>query len=146
MSAFQATFADFKLVKSRKQAQFVFEVPLENADAALKLLGGLPRPDQEAWVGVARIDPKAKAEAARDRRRFDDLTPTQQAGIRCGDDKFREFLEGKAFHARDEKEAADAVRNLCEVGSRADLVREPYATYWRNTERDFQTWLRFGNG
>ena len=58
---FKGAYADFKLIKTRKQAQFIFEVPLEDATAALKVMGGLPRPDQETWAAIAVLDPDAKA-------------------------------------------------------------------------------------
>ena len=41
MAAIKATFSDFKLIKTRKVAQLVMEIPVEQADAALKALGGL---------------------------------------------------------------------------------------------------------
>jgi hypothetical protein len=56
-----ASFADFKIVKTRGVAQLVFEVDLAQADAALALLGGVPRPEQERWVSIAPV----KADGAR---------------------------------------------------------------------------------
>jgi hypothetical protein len=54
-AAFEATFSDFKIIRGRKVAQVVLEVPLEAADTALRVLGGVPRPDAECWVAVARL-------------------------------------------------------------------------------------------
>lgn len=62
MTAISATFSDFRIVKGRKVAQLIFETPLEAADEALRMLGGLPRPDAERWVGIAPL--KAKPTAA----------------------------------------------------------------------------------
>lgn len=64
MTAILATFADFKLVKSRAVAQLVFEVPVEQADAALTALGGLPRADLERWAGIAPLKVPAEREQA----------------------------------------------------------------------------------
>lgn len=58
-----ATFSDFRIVKTRKLAQFVFEVPIEDADKALAALGGLPRSDGERWCGIALITKSASPEA-----------------------------------------------------------------------------------
>src|SRR4051794_33494293 len=55
-AAIQGTFADFKLVKTRRTVQIVIEVPIEQADQALAALGGLPQPAEEKWVAVARIN------------------------------------------------------------------------------------------
>jgi hypothetical protein len=59
MNAFQATYSDFKLVKTRKVVQIVLEVPVEHANIVLDVLGGMPDPSKESWVGVALIDPNA---------------------------------------------------------------------------------------
>lgn len=58
-------FSDFKLVKTRNVAQLVIELPLERADEALELLGGLPRPSREVWVAVARLTDNPFTEAAK---------------------------------------------------------------------------------
>lgn len=51
----RATFSDFRLIKGRKVAQFVFEVAAEQADDALDALGGLPRADVDRWCAIARL-------------------------------------------------------------------------------------------
>jgi hypothetical protein len=65
-AAIKGCFSDFKLIRTRSVCQIVIEVPLEQADAALAALGGLPRPEQERWIALARIDLNAvkKQEAA----------------------------------------------------------------------------------
>jgi hypothetical protein len=55
-AAIQASFADFRLIKGRKTAQIILEIPIEGADAALAALGGIPQPHSERWVGVARLN------------------------------------------------------------------------------------------
>lgn len=147
--AFKAAYADFKLVKTRKTAQFVFEVPIEGADAALKALGGVPQPDCETWVAVARLDPALAAsernapvetpaptnEDIRDirenrrveasRQRFSTMPLAKQAALRCNDPNFRRFLGERAFGGPggdvlvDVDAAADEVREICGVTSRS---------------------------
>lgn len=56
MTAIQATFSDFKLIKSRSVVQLVLELPIEAADAALASLGGIPQPGMERWVAVAPLN------------------------------------------------------------------------------------------
>jgi hypothetical protein len=55
-AAFSATFSDLKVVKTRGVAQFIFEAPLEAADHALNVLGGMPQPMKERWVAIARME------------------------------------------------------------------------------------------
>lgn len=101
MTAICASFADFKLIKGRKVCQLVCEVPLEQADAALAALGGLPNPHAERWVGIAPLteQPQGKptsgsapspsladaadspAAAPKPERKWDDIPPSQQAAI-----------------------------------------------------------------
>lgn len=61
-AAFSATFADWKLIKTRKCVQIVFEVPLEAADAAYQVLGGMPDPGVSEWFGIAKLKPVAGAD------------------------------------------------------------------------------------
>ena len=55
-AAFQATYADWRLVKGRKVCQIILEVPLEAANSVLDVLGGMPDPAQSLWLGVARLN------------------------------------------------------------------------------------------
>lgn len=147
-AAFSGTFADFRIVKTRKLAQFVIEVPLEAADDALKALGGLPRSDQERWVAVARLQdgrghgaggdgsPAAAASEAdaAPARRF-----SQEAGRLCKDKRFRMWLErapelaGTPFVAPlDSDDAAACVRRFCKVRSRSEFDTDfEAAVRWR---------------
>jgi hypothetical protein len=110
-AAIQGTFSDFRTVKGRKVAQLVIEVPVEQADAALQALGGVPQPHDPKWVAVARLDPKAASKPAepKERKAWADLPPSQQAAIRCGERDFQKF------------DPADTVRMFCLVKSRRDL-------------------------
>lgn len=55
-AAFSATYADLKLIKTRQMVQFVFEVPLEAAEHAMNVLGGMPSPMEEKWFAIARLE------------------------------------------------------------------------------------------
>ena len=146
-AAIKATFSDFKLVRGRKVAQMIFELPLEQADAALSALGGLPRPDQETWVALARLDPKAIAakpdEPVKERKRFAELPLPQQAGIRCADEDFWAFISGKSDtfgNVMSSDDAARLVREWCGVQSRSELSMPGAAARWRKLEDDYQLW------
>ena len=147
-AAFEATYSDFRLVKGRKVVQFVFEVPIELADKAYSVLGGMPNPAAEVWVGVARLDLKVRnleehphstmQRKAVEGRPALDTNPAralnryaQRAGILCNDPRFQGFLIDR--YGGDDlamlinpimrrEWTAQKVRQLCEVGSRAEIL------------------------
>lgn len=77
-------------------------------------------------------------------RHWDTLPPATQAGIRCGEERFWEFLAETVSasweaHGHD---AAGVVRWLCDVTSRSELnSNRPAAFRWRALEEEYQTWL-----
>jgi hypothetical protein len=137
-AAFQATFSDFKLVKTRKVGQFVFEVPVEQIDGALKVLGGMPRADAEAWVGIARLTgPKAASETS-----VAPKTPGEKAVIRaallCKEPEFQRFL-----NAKDEEHAATLLRVRLNIKSRGLLASDSEALdLFLTLEGNYRNWLR----
>ena len=139
MTAFRASYADLKIVKTRGVCQVVLEIPLEQADAAIKLLGGVPRPDREVWVGVARLaeeaapEPPQPEEPAKERRRFDTLPLPQQAALLCQDERFQEWAanlfgrgDPSCMEANETGEwdiyIAKLLRDRCGVGSRSQIL------------------------
>ena len=137
-AAFQATFSDFKLIKGRKVVQLVFEVPIEMSDAALKVLGGMPRADAEAWVGIARLTgPKAASEAS-----VAPKTPGEKAVIRaallCKEPDFWKYIG-----ARDETHAAALLRAALDIPSRKMLATESSALeMFHILDQKYQQWQR----
>jgi hypothetical protein len=134
--AIQATFADFKLIRGRKCAQLVFEVPIEGADAALSSLGGLPRPDQETWFGIARLDLSAKSPKPAqpplerdgepiERRKFAELPLSAQAGIVCGEPAFKIFIQESrgSSHHDGHPDPVLFVYDTCKIKSRKELIK-----------------------
>jgi hypothetical protein len=142
-AAIRGTFADFRLIKGRKVAQLVVELPIEEADAALATLGGLPQPATERWVAVARLNGSAKPEAAKEKRRWDDLKAAMQAGIRCNEPAFWQFVQEEYnAPARDEESAAKFVRRYCGVKSRSEINLSPNSSEaWRRLESKYKAWL-----
>jgi len=142
-AAFKATFSDFRLVKGRKVAQIVVEVPIEEADNALKALGGIPRPDLERWVAVARLSPgafipKSEALASADgegappqkqptpapgetKGGWYALKPSARAAILCKDGDFLMWANSTWRLQMLLSELPDWLRNRVDVHSRAQL-------------------------
>jgi hypothetical protein len=156
-AAFQATFSDFRVVKGRKVCQWVFETPIEAADAALEALGGIPQPHEERWAAIARIDLKAAGEVrivdavpVKERRPFASLPLSQQAALRCNDEDFWKFIDSQneAPHGtiKSSEGAASFVRIFCGVKSRADITHGSFAgNRWMDLNDSYQTWLREPN-
>jgi hypothetical protein len=138
----QGTFADFRLIKGRKCAQIVVEVPIEQADQALSALGGLPQPATEAWVAIARLETKERVVPLKP----DNTRLSLEAVMRCRDKAFWNFLEERNFtdNAIDsDKDAAHVVRWYCGVNSRSGLNTDPEAAKaWRTLDAQFLAWGR----
>lgn len=146
MTAIAGTYADLKFIKTRSVAQVVVEVPIEHAGRVVDLFG-TPRPNAEVWVALARLDPKkmqptVEAEspppAAKKSR-------AQMAGILCNDPAFHAFLAAGRCPPRllgvtmNADTAAMAVREMCEVETRADLDRDEFAaSQWDALYADFR--------
>lgn len=136
LGAFQGTYSDFRLVKGRKVAQIVVEVPIEAADHALEVLGGVPRPDAERHVAVARlqIPPGATTGAAIGSAAADHPPPPERsavapggayakrAGILCNDPKFQAWMG-----TPDAEQTAERLRLQTGVHSRRDYDHDPDA-------------------
>ena len=137
--AIRAAYSSFKHVPTRSVLQLVLEVPIEQAEAALDLLG-IPQPGTQTWCAIARLNDSAvvtpsplrpdqalpatdvgppRPEAAAAGRPA--LTPgeklVQMAGMLCEDIRFQEWLR-----AMDADAAATLVRIHCGIASRRELA------------------------
>jgi hypothetical protein len=131
-AAFRATYSDWKLVKTRACVQVVFEVPLEKANDAYEVLGGMPFAATESWFAIARLhessmvddapgaapSPSPSAPGATINRL------TKRAGILSNDPLFHKYLEHMQFEGPPvtKEKAADYIRKYCGVESRKDII------------------------
>lgn len=131
-AAVAGDFSDFRTVKGRKVCQLIIEIPIEQADAALDALGGIPRPDKSRPVAVARLHspgPQAhagngasegEASPGKERKRFRDLPASQRAALMCNDFAFQAWVgEQVKKPGQTEQDCADFLRARCGVYSRA---------------------------
>ena len=134
-AAIKATFSDFRIVKTRKLAQLIFETPIENADEALAILGGLPRSDKEAWCGIARLgveQPPVKAVAQH--RPFHELPFSTQCALKSDDPAFALYMD-----ADPGSDCAESIRYACGVTSRADIkAGTPAGDKWIEILRGYE--------
>jgi hypothetical protein len=155
-AAFQATYSDWRLIKGRKCVQVVFEVPVEKADEAYQVLGGMPDPSESVWCAIARMN-SGETEEAQARstqeigrpgpqssggRATPDKRLVQQAAMCCADPLFRKFLDRKyAGGIETEDDARDFVRGWCNVTSRAFIVPGTIAAIrWDELYSTFLAW------
>jgi hypothetical protein len=164
-AAFQATYSDWRIVKGRKVVQVVFELPLEQADTAYQVLGGMPIAAHEVWCGIARLKqgkegdaiagvvsppspvvtpPRStltRAPSGADKRPFAEMPLPQQAGMLSQDRAFRLFLAEKFdMPIPDPDEAADVIRHHCKIKSRADIKSDNVG--WSELVLGYQVWKR----
>ena len=137
MTAIRATFSDFKLIKTRKVAQLVMEVPIEACDAALAALGGVPRFDSEVWVGIARLTEEAVPAPRKE------MTRAQWAGMLCQDAQFQTFVhylsQGNVPAQTDD--VAEFVRDYCDVKSRSEIgFSEETGDKWDMLKTEYDAW------
>ena len=118
----QGTYADFKVIKSRKVAQMIIEVPLEAANNLVEMFG-LPRPDQEQWVAVAALD------LVSSNRNEEATKAIQLAGMICKDADFGKWLKEVKNMQEVEPEKHDSIANalraLLGIKSRTDMNNSP---------------------
>src|SRR6478752_10660057 len=136
-ATFLATFTDSRLVKGRKVCQLIFEVPVEAADKALAILGGIPNPEHSAWVGIARItEPKKKNSPKLTGK--DIWRASAECARLCTEPRFQHFM-GIPRGSNAEMETAAAVRAYCEVDSRGELDRNSHAAIlWQGLKQKYE--------
>lgn len=136
----EAEYVEWKMVKTRKALQLIFEVPLEK-QAIVQAALGTPMPDTSTPVAIARLNFEAitaapepgQIEAPRRTAKL-----SQIAGILCNEGAFRKFIQVETVD-----QAADYIRAHCNVSSRANIDGNPDATSAFNELRgNYDLWLR----
>lgn len=98
-------------------------------------------------VMAARSGVTAGETAPKERRPFASLPLAQQAGIRCSDQSFQEWVmlrQGVVNIQPSEQEAARYIRSRCSIPSRSDLNIAGNIGprgIWQNIEAEYQSWL-----
>ncbi len=142
-AAIQGDYVDLKFLKSRKVCQIVIEVPIE-AGATFVAAFGTPNPATGVPVALARIDPTAKAEPVKERRKWDELSIAQRAGIMCNEKGFQMFVGERTKRTEvTVDDAAQYVRQQCGVNSRAHIEGKPDAErIFNDLQTSYNVWLK----
>lgn len=139
----ECSFSDFRTVKGRKVAQLILEIPIEAADHALSVLGGVPRPDADRWCALVRLDKAAASGAAASRSERSDAPKEKsegekavaRAGILCREPEFQEWLASKtpfsvvtninSLYGDPANRAAAMLRHMLDIDTRKELATDP---------------------
>lgn len=116
-------------------------VPEAQRKSATKPITARAEPDGIEEVAgstpAGGVHPKEK-----DRRPFHQLPLAQQCAMRCGEERFRKFLNNDTGNYETADEVATAMRLYLGIHSRADLAHDHNAANkWRKMESDYQQWL-----
>jgi hypothetical protein len=150
----EAEYVEWKMVKTRSALQLVFEVPLERQEHVMRALG-VPLPDKSNPVAIARLLPAAQRSNVvqiEDHRHPEDeptrapMTLAQSAGFLCGTPTFQQFIYENSEgwdHRPTKDEAAEWLRSICGVASRADIKPENHvaAERFRKVRADYNAWM-----
>jgi hypothetical protein len=150
----QAEYVEWKMVKTRKALQLIFEVPLEH-QAMVQAALGTPMPDTSSPVAIARLNLSAALtepaqiahdnDDARDEPGKPPRPLSQVSAILCNIVAFRRFImeqyEGwKTLPTVDE--AADWVREQCGVQSRRQFDTDDVAAAnFKNIRSKYWAWM-----
>ena len=156
-AVFRASYSDWKLIRTRKCLQIVFEVPIEESNLAYEVLGGMPNPAAECWCAIARLHPETllqqeqlgpgpkatSQDGGTAPRPPNNKKLMQRAGILANDSLFWCYLEelnpGTAEIMEDE--AAEYIRDYCQVTSRTNIVPgTPAAELFSELLTKFTNW------
>jgi hypothetical protein len=160
-AAIAGSLVDAKNVNTHKCVRLSIDVPAELA-AQVFAAFGWPTMADPVPVAIARLNSIAgssngrtsdfdsenagssPAPATKERRKWDELPPSQQAAIRCGEPAFQQYvIHLTGAREMDAERAAQFVRDNCNVTSRSQLNDTPEGRVrWATLERAFQEWKR----
>ena len=130
-------------LQQRQSGDWVLRVVIQQADMDQRIINAPMGARFAAAIVEINDDETAKENPkAKDWR---DKPPHIQAGIRCTQPMFWAFLrEENNYDVDSEEGAAEAVRKICAVGSRADLNKPGFhrqRVLWHSLDDHYLTWL-----
>jgi hypothetical protein len=148
-AAISASLVDVRNIATHKVVRLEIHVPAEQAQMVIDAFGW-PTGVDPVPVAIARLVAEKSASDApkpvgepKERRRFVELSLAAQAGLRCNEKAFWKFLHDEMSYDIDsEAEAAEAVRDICGVESRAAIRDgEPSGKRWDRLNADYVNWM-----
>lgn len=165
--AITGSLVDVRNVNTHKCVRLIIDVPAEDALKVIKAFGWatmvnpvpvavarlqepkevmqhtqVPRPEEHDKTRP-RPSPEPSG-GANSKKHWDEILPSQQAGILCKEPKFWMFLMERSNRViTNMADAATWVRQHCEVNTRTDLRSSPAAlAKWRELVVDYRLWER----
>jgi hypothetical protein len=139
-AALAGSYADFKLVKTRAVCQLIIELPIEQAEAAIKMFG-IPMSGTEIPVAVALLVAEAKpadvSRSERGKEQYRAKDAMEQAAIRavllCKDLKFQLWASKQITPESNCRDATEWLRWKLGVKSRNEISTKDgvYLTFLR---------------
>lgn len=135
----QGTYADFKIVKTRSVAQFVVEIPLEQADAAIQMFG-LPKASVEQWVAIAALREQAVIKSQ------EGADAIKLAAMLCSNPEFGLYLREQVgmpeTDINDKESVAQALRTALGITSRTEFHADEDARLaFHRLKGEYDKWL-----
>lgn len=154
MTAISGDFVTVQHVPTRKCWKLTIEVDEANIAQVFQVLG-YPTSGESISVGIARLTHAPNAE--KPKRHFNDMQPSQQAGMLCCNEEFQQFIwkahtplwsaldvgEKYDVSERRSRTATAVVRSLLSVESRSELDSDEHkAKLWSELLGSFEAWKR----
>lgn len=147
--AIRAVYANWRVVKTRGVLVLEFEVPIEEQEEVLKVLGA-PLFSQAQWVGITLMHAPGKKESEDkpEKRTWDELLPSAQAAMRCQEPAFQDWLAKRMgrvpFKHADEVARKDVtnqrLKEELHITSKRELHSNPIKNMlWNALDTEYQT-------
>lgn len=158
-AAIQGSLVNMRNVGTHKSVALTVHVPEELAQRVIEAFGW-PTAAAPVAVALARLNPASSngrtpdfesvnagstpAAGTKERRRFSELPPAQQAALKCQDEAFRRFMVAEYnADSMDENCVVRRVREFCGVASRSTLNTDRLAEQaWNRLLHDFNVWMQ----
>lgn len=150
-AAISGSLVNMRNVGTHKSVALTVHIPEEHAQQVIAAFGW-PTAAAPVAVALARlnagVEPDAQPEptsapAQKERRRFQDLPPAQQAAMACSQPAFQTYLFERFSIPKNDASAAEHVRKWCGVKSRSDIKQNTDAgASWLSLYDQFQAWMQ----
>ena len=128
-------------LQQRQNGDWVLRLTVQAADMDQRVTSA-PMGTRYQAVLVEVNDDEQPKEQPKGKLDWRDVQPAAQAGIRCAEPRFRDYLAVEhGINTKTAQEAAEAVRTLCGVNSRAMLgVNHKARTLWHQLDSGYREW------
>ena len=132
-------------LRQRQSGDWTLNLVIAATDMDVRLTGAAMGTRYQCVLVEINDDETPVNHVAVDRDKWRDLGPAKQAGIRCKEPIFWAYLSEKHSPTKitDEDAAAVLIRDLCGIGSRADLGKPGHhagRTLWHQIDHEYQAW------